>query len=818
YDWRTRASSRRRPGGLIDPPAQHDAQLVFPRRYKYPLQPLQPGEKWYPEIQNYKERFLELLTAEQETEQALIRTRLAHWPQSKLKRDGYCLTGLSSFWLQSTQFGKPVAAFLLGPGIALPYHRFENGTQVLLSRLDPLKSLTGQGCVVGSSETEIRISFENKLDLAGVPGGESARAELLSSPGSPTSASAGASPPPTASPGVSRAETILQGTFLRDVLLAGFTDVKEAGSGGASTAKPGRTGAKTSTPSSSKSHADPPPAPRLALPIPGIFSPNQLIHSWALRHRRPTPVVVEGDPDMGALNASQRRAVAGMVGERVSVVQGVTPGTGKTKTIIEAVKLLKVHFQVPHPLLICTYTNTAVDTLVAGLATAGLRPLRVGTPAKIAPALHEHTLAAQVAKHPLRETVERAEEAVKRVEADIARLEDKMRGAWIGGEGGKAEELKRRMERMGKALAVRRGRAWALNRAVVKDVVEGADVICTTCITAATAAMGVVDFPVVFLDEASMSTEPASLIPLMKGSRHLALIGDHKQLPPVITSRKAQAGGLGVSLFERLKKENAVPSIMLDLQYRMHPSLARFPSSEFYNYALYDGTVDLHGGVPPALLPPRSSHLAMDGVGPSVIFLDHAGGEEMKDRSRVNRNEARIVCAIIEDLLMHNPNMMGRDVGVIAPYAAQISLLERTLRANSAYRAQLDALLGPLRAMQVGHVEVKTVDGFEGREKDVIIFSTVRNNAAGHIGFLADRRRMNVGLTRAKRGLFVVGSVGTLRREGVGVSGGAGGGARAGGRGRKGERDVWVRYVDWLSENGAVKVLRGETLAKILGK
>lgn len=127
---------------------------------------------------------------------------------------------------------------------------------------------------------------------------------------------------------------------------------------------------------------------------------------------------------------------------------------------------------------------------------------------------------------------------------------------------------------------------------------------------------------------------------------------------------------------------------------------------------------------------------------------------------------------------------MGNDIGIIAPYAAQISLLSRLLKANAAYQAQLERLLGPLRAMQVGHIEVKTVDGFEGREKEVIIFSTVRNNAAGHLGFLDDRRRMNVGLTRAKRGLFVVGSVGTLKRK---------------------ERGVWMRYVEWLAANGAVK-------------
>lgn len=101
-----------------------------------------------------------------------------------------------------------------------------------------------------------------------------------------------------------------------------------------------------------------------------------------------------------------------------------------------------------------------------------------------------------------------------------------------------------------------------------------------------------------------------------------------------------------------------VPSIMLNLQYRMHPSLSRFPSSEFYNYALFDGTVNGQGQVSSTLLPPTSRHLEVNpktGHRPSLIFLDHAGSEEMKDRSRVNRNEARIVCAVIEDLLMHNP-------------------------------------------------------------------------------------------------------------------------------------------------------------------
>jgi superfamily I DNA and/or RNA helicase len=100
-----------------------------------------------------------------------------------------------------------------------------------------------------------------------------------------------------------------------------------------------------------------------------------------------------------------------------------------------------------------------------------------------------------------------------------------------------------------------------------------------------------------------------------------------------------------------------VPSIMLDVQYRMHPSISRFPSLEFYDFALQDGTVDSSGNIHPMLLPPLSSHLEQNiltGHRPSVVFIDHGGAETLKDRSRVNWNEAHIVCSIVEDLLLQN--------------------------------------------------------------------------------------------------------------------------------------------------------------------
>ena len=146
-------------------------------------------------------------------------------------------------------------------------------------------------------------------------------------------------------------------------------------------------------------------------------------------------------------------------------------------------------------------------------------------------------------------------------------------------------------------------------------------------------------------------------------SQHVALIGDHKQLPPVITSPQAQAQGLGVSLFERLSGEGGLPTLMLDVQYRMHPAISRFPAAEFYGAALRDGTVDAAGNVAPGFVPPQSvlfHELPRTDEWtaerrPPVIFLDHLGRESVKDRSRVNWPEARIVCSLIEDLLLRNP-------------------------------------------------------------------------------------------------------------------------------------------------------------------
>lgn len=215
-----------------------------------------------------------------------------------------------------------------------------------------------------------------------------------------------------------------------------------------------------------------------------------------------------------------------------------------------------------------------------------------------------------------------------------------------------------------------------------------------------------------------------------------------------------------------------IPSVMLDTQYRMHPAISAFPNKAFYESKLKDGTRDDNGSVKAGLEPPQSdlTRNEVTGLCRTVTFLHHTGQEIARAKSIVNEGEAKIVYDVVGDLLLRNPvsrllvhggeglitrrvrsqELKGDDIGVIAPYAGQISCIVNELRHDSKRQEQSWGVLGQNRSQEVEDVEVHTVDGFEGREKKVIVFSTTRSNDANSIGFLADWRRMNVGLTRAK--------------------------------------------------------------------
>ena len=117
------------------------------------------------------------------------------------------------------------------------------------------------------------------------------------------------------------------------------------------------------------------------------------------------------------------------------------------------------------------------------------------------------------------------------------------------------------------------------------EIIKGADVICTTCVAAFDRRIRNIKFRQVLIDEATQATEPETLIPILKGAKHVILVGDHCQLGPVIMCKKAAKAGLNQSLFERLVCLGLRP-IRLQVQYRMHPALSNFPSMTFYEGSL----------------------------------------------------------------------------------------------------------------------------------------------------------------------------------------------------------------------------------------
>ena len=428
-------------------------------------------------------------------------------------------------------------------------------------------------------------------------------------------------------------------------------------------------------------------------------------------NRRPA-----GRPE--GLNESQKVACEAAISQRLTLIQG-PPGTGKTHT---AVRILQSwSSQNAGTILAVADSNVAVDNLLEGLLGLGVSAVRLGQPVKVRESLREATVDAHMESHPLRRDLEEHLELNEKLARRIPGMKGKEKGL-----------AHRDLNRGWKE--VRR-----IERQMRDDILAQAQVLCCTCIGVGHQLLDGRKFTRVLLDEATQATEPASLVPLVRGARQIVLVGDHRQLPPTVISRRAENGGLRRSLFERLVAMGIEP-MLLDTQYRMHPAISDFPNRTFYEGRLVDGIT--------AADRPNPAGLLWNDWEVPMAFLPVNGDELLSPdgASKENPAEAGWVAKILENLLQAG-ELGDTDIGIITPYAGQV-------------RAIRDAL--PERN---DSVEVHTVDGYQGREKEVIIFSCVRSNSDGIVGFLSAARRLNVALTRAKRGLIVIGAPDTLRND-----------------------------------------------------
>ncbi|KAF5177728.1 Dna polymerase alpha-associated dna helicase a [Thalictrum thalictroides] len=429
----------------------------------------------------------------------------------------------------------------------------------------------------------------------------------------------------------------------------------------------------------------------------------------------------------GVYDDSQLRAIAlGLNKKRpILIVQG-PPGTGKTGLLKE---LIARAVQQGERVLVTAPTNAAVDNMVEKLSNIGLNIVRVGNPARISTSVASKSLG-EIVKSKLEKYVEEFERKKSDLRKDLRHcLRDDSLAAGI----------RQLLKQLGKAFKKQ-------EKETVKEVLSNAQVVLCTNTGAADPLIRRLDtFDVVVIDEAGQAIEPSCWIPILQGKRCI-LAGDQCQLAPVILSRKALEGGLGVSLLERgTSLHEGIISTKLTVQYRMNDAIASWASKEMYNGLLQSS-------------PTVSSHLLVDSpfVKPTwitqcpLLLLDtrmpygslSVGCEEHLDPagsgSFYNEGEADIVVEQVFSLICAGVSPTA--VAVQSPYVAQVQLL----------RERLDDLPEALG------VEVATVDSFQGREADAVIISMVRSNSLGAVGFLGDNRRMNVAITRARKHVTIV--------------------------------------------------------------
>ncbi len=425
------------------------------------------------------------------------------------------------------------------------------------------------------------------------------------------------------------------------------------------------------------------------------------------------------------LNPPQLAAIKfALESKDVAIIHG-PPGTGKTTTVVELIRQAVARGDT---VLACAPSNHAVDNLLEKLLVAGELPVRLGHPARIVPELRSRALDILAEKHP------DARQARKVARDAFARF--RQADKWTRGKPEPGAKAAMRKEARDLLAEARKLEALAVER-----VLDEARVVCATLTGLDSQLLGQRRFNLAVLDEACQSTEPAAWVPLLRANK-LVLAGDHCQLPPTVISTEAAERGLAVSLMERLiARFGSGISRLLTVQHRMHAAIMGFS-----NAAFYEGELIAHESVAGHRLCdlPRVQSDSLTET--PVQFIDTAGAgydEELEEDtgSRRNLQEANLVARKVRQLL--EVGLIPSHLGVITPYRAQVRRLRELL-------------------VDVPALEIDSVDGFQGREKEAIIVSLVRSNPEGEIGFLSDTRRTNVALTRARRKLIVIGDSATL--------------------------------------------------------
>ncbi|TNN00243.1 hypothetical protein fugu_011489 [Takifugu bimaculatus] len=420
------------------------------------------------------------------------------------------------------------------------------------------------------------------------------------------------------------------------------------------------------------------------------------------------------------LDDSQREAVTFALTQRdLAVIHG-PPGTGKTTTVVEIILQAVKQGQ---KVLCCAASNVAVDNLVERLAQCKIKVLRLGHPARLLESIQKHSLDAIIAQSSNADIISDIRKDIDKAFVGLKKMHNK----------GERASFKREITELRKELKSRETTA-------ITQILKSADVVLSTntgaCDDGPLKFLPAEHFDWVVIDECAQALESSCWIALLR-ARKCVLAGDYKQLPPTIKSQKAAAKGLSVSLMERLIQMYGDTVVrMLTVQYRMNGAIMEWASDQ-----MYQGKLTAHSSVESHLLKDLPGVACVEETSTSMLLIDTAGCglDEMEvadEQSKGNEGEVDIVALHIKALT--EAGLKAKDIAVIAPYNLQVDLLRQRL------------------SVRHPALEIKSVDGFQGREKEAVVLSLVRSNRKGEVGFLAEDRRINVAVTRARRHLAIV--------------------------------------------------------------
>lgn len=520
---------------------------------------------------------------------------------------------------------------------------------------------------------------------------------------------------------------------------------------------------------------------------------------------RPSPLLKYTDKQLQPLidnytvNKAQAKAVrSAMDNDAFTLIQG-PPGSGKTKTIVAIVGAIltdslsekqgTTRIQIPKSnganqadiptskkLLVCAPSNAAVDELVmrfkAGIKTLKgahkqVNIVRLGRSDAINSSVVDVTMDELVKKRlgqnntdkDAREKTGLIMQEHKAVSEQVRIARAKLDGGEVKGkEASQLQDefnaLRRRKAELGNQIDNAKDaengatRTAELNRKrVQQSILDEAHVICATLSGSGHDMFQSlnIEFETVVVDEAAQCVEMSALIPLKYGAAKVILVGDPRQLPPTVFSKAGAANKYDQSLFVRMQENFPDAVHLLDTQYRMHPDISAFPSATFYEGKLLDG----EGMADLRKRPWHSSELLAP-----YRFFDVEGQHQAapKGHSLINLAEIEVALSLYDRLIKdYSDQDFKNKVGIITPYKSQL----KELKERFSYR------YGP---SILETIDFNTTDAFQGRESEVIIFSCVRASPAGKVGFLSDIRRMNVGITRAKSSLWILGNGSSLAR------------------------------------------------------